>query len=54
MFLKKGRGALWVCIWNQGGRWTEKVWEPLIWRMIWAKSEETDTRQITEMNEHLQ
>jgi hypothetical protein len=19
MFFKKGRGALWVCIWNQGG-----------------------------------
>ena len=29
MFFKKVRGALWVCMWNQGGRWTEKVWEPL-------------------------
>jgi hypothetical protein len=28
-FFKKGRGALWVCLWNQGGRWTEEVWEPL-------------------------
>ena len=31
MFFKKCRGALWVCIWYQGGRWTEKVWEPLVY-----------------------
>jgi hypothetical protein len=22
---------MWVFVWNQGGRWTEKVWEPLIY-----------------------
>jgi hypothetical protein len=33
MFFKKRRGALWVCLWNQGGRWTEKVWEPLVYNI---------------------
>jgi hypothetical protein len=38
MFFKKGKGALWVCIWNRGGGGPKKVWEPLIYSTGWFHS----------------
>jgi hypothetical protein len=37
MFFKKGRGALWVCIWNQGGGGPKKFGNR------WSNIYETDS-----------